>query len=308
MAFRPWHRRLGPDDLEAARKMVSRAERRALENAEQHRAEAEQALRAVSSRAVDAEAKVRAEFAAQLEALRCEMESVSTRATIAENELRLVREQNAELRSLVADSPLGPGAEGSSVPPLGTVALPDVGSGEASVEDEERLTEAARVSAERMHSQAALVLAQARQEAVGVLAAAARESEDLLRAAIEAIEHDMALSASAREDARRDADEAAALRTDVEAVFSEMEIVLGELLDTARHEADRIVDEARADARREFASVRRRLADEITGLVASMNRARDTFEQFLLVEPLDVPGVTAPAACVGEVEIRDRSA
>lgn len=105
--LRPTGRRWEPDDLEGAKKVVSRAERDALDRAEQLRREAEQLLKAAGAQVVDAELKVREEFSAEMDALRAEMAAAGLRATAAEGELELLRAEHTELRAWLEAAGIG---------------------------------------------------------------------------------------------------------------------------------------------------------------------------------------------------------
>ncbi len=84
-------RRLNPSDLDTARKVVARAESRALDQAEEYRRQAEDILKEASSRSEDPEARTKEEYSAELAALRTELEAARCRAAEAETQLGLLR-------------------------------------------------------------------------------------------------------------------------------------------------------------------------------------------------------------------------
>lgn len=266
MSLRPVTRRLDPGDLETARQVVSRAERKALERAEELRAEAEQLLKTVSAMRVDAEHEVRRELEAELKALRDEMDAAARRATVAENELDFLRVDHAELVGRARDAGLEvpAGSTEGAVPPLQIV---DAGQ-------DHPITEAAGVAAGRLHAQAELELTRARAEAVAILAEATRQAEELLATAVSAIERDSAIAAAARDQAERDGQAAADLRERAGAEAAR-------LVDDARAEAERIIERARREAADAMMAARAQLVSEIAGLRHAVDRTRQSFETFL---------------------------
>ena len=284
-------------DLEVARKIVSRAERRALERAEQLRAEADELLKLVSSQAVDAEVKVRAEFDAQSRALREEMAEASRRATVAENELELLRARTDGARTELVTTPIDDPAQA------------------------ERLTAAAAATAAQIRAQAELELARAREEAVGLLASASREAGELLSSAMAAVENDTAATEAVRAQLEEELRAAAAVRSELDVALGQatqdaariredgivtrdrvvddaiaeaariLEAARAEAgriressgpdVDNARAEADRLVAEARREAADALNAVRCQLISEILGLRDAMEKARQSFAQFV---------------------------
>lgn len=268
MSLRPRTRRLDPADLDTARKLVSRAERRALQRAEELRAEAEQLLKSASSRRVDLEREVRTELETELEGLRREMEEAGRRATIAENELELLRARHADLLTRARDAGLEvPTGDEGHVPPLQVV-----GPGEGA---------SAGSETSRLHARAELELARARQEALAVLATATAEAEDLLSSAVGAIERETAITAATREQAERDGRAAAARRQEMELALVRTREEADRLIEDARAQAGRIVVEARREAAEVMAAVRAELESEIIDLRDVVDRTRDTFGVFL---------------------------
>lgn len=313
--IRPGARRGDLNELEAARRVVSRAERTALEKAEALRAEAEALLKSTSARTVDAEGKVRQEFEAKLRALQEELDLTSRRATVAENALELLRTEHTELSARARQAGLEvPRVDTPDrdlvVPPLQMLTAEHDGGERPSVlsefvermsDDTDRLMAAASAAASRMHSQAELDLARAKDEAVELLSAATQEAEDLLATALAAIERDTAIAAATREQAQRDGEAANALRQQLETSAAKMEEEARRIRDSARADAARIIEEAEREANQMMAEVRRRLADEVTTLREAMDRTRDSFEQFL-----DTHGGTGGAAGVDQGRPRDR--
>ena len=223
--------------LDAARRIVSRAERRALERAEALRAEAEELLKLVSAQTVDAEVKVRSEFEGQIRALREEMAEASRRATVAESELEILRAQADDARTAMVSTPGDAGAEA------------------------ERLAAATSATAAQIRAQAELELARAREEAVGILAAASREAGDLLTSAMAAIETDHVASESVRHQVEEELQAVSAVRQELEAALAQASqdaarlredgiVTRDRLVDNATREAARLLDEARAESDR----------------------------------------------------------
>jgi hypothetical protein len=298
--------------LDAARRIVSRAERRALERAEALSAEAEELLKMVSGQAVDAELKVRAEFEAQMRALREEMAEASRRATVAENELELLRSQA--------------GVDVARTEMV-TTSMADPAGAEA-----KRLTAAAATPAGQSRAQEESEVARSREEAVGLLAAASREAGELLSSAMAAIETDHVATGSVRQKADEELRAATSIRQELEVALGqatedaarireegivtrdrlvhEATAHAARLLDEARAEAAQIIEVARAEAERIRQSdasdqesrqaeadrlvaaarqeaidgvnaVRRQLLAEILGLRDAMERARESFGQFV---------------------------
>jgi F0F1-type ATP synthase membrane subunit b/b' len=300
VALRLAARRRPVSDLECARRMVTRAERQALERAEELRAQAEALLKATSSQTVDAEARVKMQYEEQLRALRAEMEQVGRRATAAECELDLLRSCFAELRARAREAGLEvaePAPAGAAAPVLATSAPagedpPFVGLLERMNLDADRLMEAANATVLRLRAQAELELARARQEAVSIVQAASQEAEDLLKTTLDAIDRDNAIASAAREQAESDGAAAAALFAEAEAALAKADEQAGEVVASARAEAEQIVAAGRAEAERTLAEahdravreaqdIRRRLSDEIRAMRAAMDRTRDSLEAFL---------------------------
>src|SRR5438270_2442224 len=270
MVLRPGSRRTEALDLEAARRVVSRAERRALERAEELRQEADEILKAASNQAVDAEVKVREQFAAELQALREELAGTSRRATVAESQLELLRTREAEEGGTDAATAQSGGSSTTgdggghatevapeAVPGLRVVST-DPGRdpaqlsefGERLAGDPERLVAATGAAAARLHARAELEMVRCRDEALRILTDASREAEDLLMSAIAAIDRDTAIAAATLEQAERDGSAAAARRGDAEAALEAGEGPAARLRGEARPDADRLVNEARAEADR----------------------------------------------------------
>lgn len=275
--------------------MVSRAERKALERAEELRREAEALLKSTTSQTVNAELKVRQDFESQLRALREEMDATSRRATVAESELELVRVELGQLRLRAAEAgvEVGPDTTGGSleVPPLKMLVVDPKGGGiTASTLDDfvarmssdtDRLMQSAAVAASRMHSQAELDLARAKEEAVLLLRSATQEAEDLLAAAVAAIERDTAITRATREQAERDGEVAATLRAEAKKALEEVEAEGERIRAEAQVEAKRIIEAAERESAEALAAVRHRLSDEVVSLRKAMERTRDSFESFL---------------------------
>ena len=214
-----------PVDLDAARKIVSREERRALDRAEQLRAEAEELLKLVSDQAVDAEVKVRAEFEDQIRALREEMAEASRRATVAESELELLR----------AGRPAG---SGGAEPRTRVVTLG---------REEDQLAATAATTAAQLRAQAEIELSRAKEEAVGILAAASREAGDLLFSAMTAIENDTSAARAARRQAEDDGRQAGeALNAVRRQLLAEM-LGLRDAMDQTRASFTQFLESSSAD-------------------------------------------------------------
>ncbi len=94
--MRPLSRRPASPDLEGARRVVSRAELQALENAEQLRQEAEKVLLATEERGYEAERLAREAVASEVREIRRQAELSAQRAAVAESELARVRAEQAE--------------------------------------------------------------------------------------------------------------------------------------------------------------------------------------------------------------------
>lgn len=263
MTLRSVRRRWEPTDLETALKMVSRAERRALERAEELRVEAERLMRSVSTQAVAVESKVRGEFAVELGALRDELEASSRRTTVAEVELDLLRAAGAEARS---------DRRAPTVAPLRPL------SGEA---DPAAFAVTAEATATRIHAEAQLALARAQEEAVRILTAATDQAKDLLSMRVTALERDAAVITVAREQAERDAERAATLRSQAEEMLDAARSEAQAVLDGARVDAQEVVKKARQEAAEVMLAVRRQLIEELLSLRAAMDRARRSLESFV---------------------------
>jgi ElaB/YqjD/DUF883 family membrane-anchored ribosome-binding protein len=295
-------RRINANDLETARKVVSRAEVRALEKAEEIRREAEELLRSVSSQAVDTEVKVREQFDVELRALREEMDATSRRATVAESELELVRAEYRELQVAAQSAGINVAPSGTQleVRPLQLVTTGSDPSGRSMAGefvdrmngDSERLMAAASAAAARLHSQAELDLARAKDQAVRILSTATHEAEDLLSAAVTAIERDSAIASASREQAERDGALAAEHSRDAEQVLAlatedagrlreEARIEAGRVMAKARVEAERTSQEGRREAAQALEAVHGQLVHEIVGLRDAMDRTRQSFDLFL---------------------------
>jgi hypothetical protein len=284
--LRPVTRRWNPSDLDTARRVVSRAERRALDQADQFRRQAEDLLRSMAAQAIDAEKKVREAFAAELRALRDEMETTSRRVTIAESELELYRGRYAELRSAaesagVAIPPAdahptaqhgegeqhgerrqpqgegeqarGGGAQADEVPPV--QMLPDEVHPVDPELEAQRVLAAARSSAARLHSQAELELARAKEEAVRVLSHVTQQAADLLAATVAAVERDTAIAAASREQATHDGVAASAKWREADAELARVaeesrriRVESARSLESAHAESARTLDAARAES------------------------------------------------------------
>jgi hypothetical protein len=272
---RPVIRRFDPSDLETARRVVSRAERRALDQADGYRRQAEEVLKAVAGRTVDAEAAVRAEYEAQLAALREELGAAGRRASVAENELELLR--------------VGSGPEKCAgtepVPPLRLVS-PEQSQNRL----DDPFVAAARASAARLHAQAELDTIRARQEAVHVLVGAAAEADRKLAAVVTAIESDGTCAAAALEQARQDAEAAARRLQEAEALLARAEedatlmrensrLAAGGIVEEAEREADRILAESRREAGRALSEIHRQLIGEMSELRAAIDRTRRHLDQ-----------------------------
>jgi F0F1-type ATP synthase membrane subunit b/b' len=300
VVLRPAARRRHVSDLDHARRMVTRAERQALERAEELRAQAEALLKATSSQTVDAEARVKEQYEEQLRALRGEMEQAGRRATAAECELELLRGSFADLRARAKEAGLEvpePTPRGAAVHVLAASApsgedSPLAGLLERMNLDTDRLMEAANATVSRLRAQAELELTRARQEAVSIVQAASQEAEDLLKTTLDAIDRDNAIASAAREQAESDGAAAAALFAQAEAALAEAGAQAGEVVASARAEAEHIVAAARTEAERILAEahdrafrdaqdIRRRLSDEIRAMRLAMDRTRDSLEAFL---------------------------
>lgn len=282
--LRPISRRWEPDEVEEAKKLVARAESQALERAEQLRLEAETLLRAAEAHRDQTATRAREEVAAQLTALRLELDQVTRRASDAEAELERLRAENAELKSRPgAARPDGPEAADPAMatPPLRLVPSPGG--------PEEEAADTAR----------------AREDAMRILAVAAKEAEELLTTAVDTIERETAAAADLRrraeteglaaEELRRRAeadleaaaaarDEAAAEREVAADALSQARAEAERLLEEARLECDALVAAARAEVRSEMAALRRQFATEVSNLRQAMDRARDSVEQILATE------------------------
>jgi hypothetical protein len=94
--LRPLSRRPASQDLEGARRVVSRAELQALENAEELRQEAEHVLLASEERGNEAERLAREAVASEVREIRRQAEMAAQRAAFAESELARLRAEQAE--------------------------------------------------------------------------------------------------------------------------------------------------------------------------------------------------------------------
>jgi hypothetical protein len=311
--LRPVTRRWNPSDLDTARRVVSRAERRALDQADQFRRQAEDLLRSMAAQAIDAEKKVREAFAAELRALRDEMETTSRRVTIAESELELYRGRYAELRSAaesagVAIPPAdalptaqhgegeqhgerrqpqgegeqarGGGAQADEVPPV--QMLPDEVHPVDPELEAQRVLAAARSSAARLHSQAELELARAKEEAVRVLSHVTQQAADLLAATVAAVERDTAIAAASREQATHDGVAASAKWREADAELARVaeesrriRVESARSLESAHAESARTLESAHAESARTLDAAR---AESDHTLEAARSEAARTLE------------------------------
>jgi hypothetical protein len=301
MALRPKQpgseRRL---DLDEARRMVSGAEREALERAELLEARAESLLEAAARRAELAETEEVARLRAELSRLQSRLPERSGDAD------RRTAGEPERLEVAVTDLTGASGAS-SSPPELASSLLTSLM--DRMSDDTERLIEAADHTAARLHSQAEIDLGTAREEAVRILAAATKEAEDLLTAAVEAIERDTAISQAARNQADRDAEAAAAMRREAEELLARAESEALARVDKAEREAEAVRDGARrdveavrAEARREalrateeeIAAMKARFAAEVAEMRRAMDRASDTIARLLDTDMVGLPAGTKP--------------
>ena len=268
--MRPVTRRFNPSELEKARKVVSRAERKALDEAEELRRRAEDVLRAIAGRSVDAESEVRAQYEARLAGLHRELDDASRRATVAESQLELLRGGGVAA---------GNEPDSGAVPPLRLI--PD-GDGERPVDP---FVVAVTASAARLHAQAELDSIRARDEAASVLIAAAREAAERLAAAVSAIQADGGLVAAALAQARSDGETASRHCREAEALLDRAAVEAALIRDDAQRSAERTLYEAgrkagrvvrssRQEAAVALSRVQLELAGEVEGLLEAIDRAR----------------------------------
>jgi hypothetical protein len=262
-------RRGDASELDRARRTVSRAQRKALEQAEAAQQAAEALLKGAAKATVDAESKVSRQFEERFEALRSELVEASRRATVAENELELARLELARLRPGGDDRGAGPGAE-----PVRVVeAAPSPGAGAHRVEA------AAARSAARLQAQGELELIRARDEAARLLRAARDEAQALLASALAVIERNAAVVEAVREQTDKDSEAAATLRARLEVTLAGLQDEADRIRGAAGAQARAIIDEAEHQAAETASDVRRRLAEEIVALRRVMDHARDSFEK-----------------------------
>lgn len=238
--MRPTIRRDQRSDLDEARRLVSAAEREALERAEELGRQAEKLLGEVSGAGCDDPA----DLAAQVAALQTEMDAVRARADSQAEELgRLRADQHQTGRRLdrlqAAVEAVPPRAE----PPPGGQREDPQDAVLAAAREAEELLGAAMVAMDRqmarseaVRAEAESVLAAARVDAERIRAAAAAEAESILgsaRADAQAIRRQARDEgradgrASLDEARRRLAEETAGLRIAMDQTWSTLEKLVG---------------------------------------------------------------------------------
>jgi chromosome segregation ATPase len=286
-------RRWGPNDLEAARRVVSSAERQALDRAEQLRLEAEALLVASAERRAEEDRKVREEVTSEVDGLRAQLEEVTQRAADAEAELqRLQVEWERDGQPDPADDPARP-------------ALTLVTDEGASTDASYLADFVARMTAEAER----LVDAAKAATATGPPAEPARtEADDLIKDALSAIERDTTAAASlvaeaegerrAAEELRRQVERERQaideLRRQVERERQAADELRRELerehraAAVAREEAQNQLSEARAQAERLLAEAcasrdaqRRQLAAQMASLRDAMDVVRESLDRII---------------------------
>lgn len=260
--LRPIGRRWKPDDVEEAKRLVSRAETQALERAEELRLEAEGLLRAAQAHRDELVDRAREEMDAQLTALRLELSDVTRRATATTTELELLRDENAELRGLLSAAGIP-----APAPRMLRLVPSDAGVDRAAAEAAESAEGPAAAEAPAGPDQPGAGTeragdadtVQARGDAMRILAVAAREAEALLARAVDTIEREVAAAADLRRQAEAEATAAAELRRRAEGD----RVAAGAARDdsAAQHQAA-IADREAAAADREVAVADRGAAAE----------------------------------------------
>lgn len=224
--MRPIIRRDERDDLEAARRMVSAAERQALERAEGLRREAEDLLHgATGVVSAGAPAGDSADLAGQVDALRSEVREAAERLSAQAEELGRLRAEQHQLTMKLqriqsaaeqprADRSPAPAEPGHAVLPALREAEELLSAAVAAVERETERAAAVRSEAERARRVA-------EEEAGRIVAAARAEAESIRRRARDEGR------ASYDEARRRFAEETAGLRVAMDQTWSTLEKLIG---------------------------------------------------------------------------------
>jgi DNA repair exonuclease SbcCD ATPase subunit len=295
-------RRWGPNDLEAARRVVSTAERDALDQAEQLRQEAEALLQASVQQRAAEELKAREQVASEVDGLRAELDQVSTRAAEAEAELhRLQAEWEHNGRPDRAGWPVDPGrAEYPVDPGLAQYPVdtglaehpPDSGAVEEAAPPALTLVPESRTPTDanyladfvaRMSSEAERLVEAAQAATRTTSDQASAETDRLLKAALAAIERDTAAAANLVAEAENERRAAEELGRQVEREHRAATVLREEAqnqLSEARAEVERILGEACA-ARDAQVAVRQELGPEMVALRKAMDVVRESLNRFL---------------------------
>ena len=224
--MRPIIRRDERDDLEAARRLVSAAERQALERAEELRQKAEDLLHGATGVAsAGAPSGDSADLAGRVDALRSEVRETAARLSAQAEELGRLRAEQHQLTKRMqriqaaaeqprADRSPAPVEADSSVLPALREAEDLLAAAVAAVERETERAGAVRAEAERARCAA-------EDEAGRIVAAARAEAEAIRRRARDEGR------ASYDEARRRFAEETAGLRVAMDQTWSTLEKLIG---------------------------------------------------------------------------------
>jgi DNA repair exonuclease SbcCD ATPase subunit len=282
---RPLTRRWGSNDLETARRVVSAAEREALDRAEQLRLEAEVLLQASVAQRAEEERHAREQVMSEVAGLRAELEQVTTRATEAEAEVqRLHTEWEHNGRPERHDE------TGYDMPPEETTTddLDDDAARPALtlVRDDASPIDASYLAdfVAQMATEAERLVQAAQAAAIQLPPEPANaETDQLLKSALAAIERDTVAASNLVAEAEEERTAAEELRHQAQREHRAASVAREEAqnqLHEARAEAERVLADACA-SRDQMVKVREELTAQLVSLRDAMDVIRDSLNRFI---------------------------